>query len=428
MTRHRERTKDEPFRLQTASGIHTLDIAVANSFWRRFRGLMLAPQLAENSGLLITRCDSVHCAFMRQSIDVVYLDCEGRVLKCVPHLKPWRASFSGAGRDAQGRRHVRARHTLELAAGAIARLGIQAGDRLLHPSLGEIAVPAQVPVAAPSGAQRGSAMIEFVVVGPILTLIGLGLVQYSMLFFAKNQLNHAAFVAARAGSLGHANINTVTDAYTRALVPLYGGASNVPGVAAKAVELKARLTADAAMPFAQVQLLNPTKESFDDFGNNAALMAKYNTNGKRVIPNSGLAYKGQSLGATSGQTIQDANLIKLRIMHAYEPKIPIVKTVFSAWLKARDPKTNANYTRYVQSGYIPVVTNVTLHMQSDAIEGSPVSTPGNGNNGTPTNPGDPPEGTDPPPDCNGIGCNPPADPVDPGTPCTGTDCPVCPAG
>lgn len=410
---------DGPFELHTAGAVHALQIRVAASFWARFRGLMLAPPLAPDAGLLLLKCDSVHCAFMRQSIDVVYLDADGVVLKCVPHLKPWRASLSGAGRDAQGQRHARARHTLELAAGTIARLGIAAGDRAVHPALRRLPAPAAR--AVPVHAQRGAALVEFVVVGPLLTLIGLAMLQQSMMFFAKNQLNHATFMAARAGSLGHANLATVKKAYAAALVPLYGGGTNAAELAASL----AKATTEVAL--ADVEILNPTAESFADFGNNPELQQKYGTGSKRVIPNTGLGFKGTGVGGTSGQSIQDANLIKVRITHGYEPKIPIVSTVYLAYLRAGDPGTNPRYTALLAAKRIPVVTNVTLQMQSDAIEGTPVSTPGTGNNGNPSNPGDPPD-TGTLPDCHGIGCNPPPDPVDPNTPCTGPNCPVCTGG
>lgn len=35
------------------------------------------------------------------------------------------------------------------------------------------------------------------------------------------------------------------------------------------------------------------------------------------------------LRAASGQRIQDANLIKLRITHGYEPKIPLIRTIYT---------------------------------------------------------------------------------------------------
>src|SRR5207253_305834 len=94
----------------------------------------LRPPLAADAGLLLCDCPSVHTAFMRFAIDVVYLDRDGVVLKCVPGLRPWRASAGRAGRDDHGRRYPRPAHTLELAAGSIARWGIRPGDRLQHPA------------------------------------------------------------------------------------------------------------------------------------------------------------------------------------------------------------------------------------------------------------------------------------------------------
>jgi hypothetical protein len=44
-------------------------------------------------GLLLRSCSSVHTFCMSYSIAVVYLDCDCRVLRVVPELKPWRASM-----------------------------------------------------------------------------------------------------------------------------------------------------------------------------------------------------------------------------------------------------------------------------------------------------------------------------------------------
>jgi len=398
---------DHTILLHTATGAHPLRIALADGFWSRLRGLMLAPPLAPSAGLLLTRCASVHCAFMRQAIDVVYLDADGVVLACVPRLRPWRASA-----------HRGARHTLELAAGAIDRLGIRPGDRLAHPGLARRNAP-----RLRARAQSGIAMVEFIVVGPMLTLIGLGILQYAMIFFAKNQVNHATFMAARAGTMDHANLATIKAEYLKALVPMYGGGTGPDEITASLAKATTDINANNV---ARIRMLNPTAESFADW-KEPKLAVKYNTGGKRVIPNANLSAKDQTVGPTSGQTIYDANLLKLRILHGYEPKIPVARTVFVAYLKAMDPGNDPEYTALVQAGRIPLTINVTMHMQSDAIEQTPESAPGAGNNGTPTNPGDPPVSQNPLPTCTGIGCMP-HDPVDPGTPCTGNDCPVCSGG
>jgi outer membrane protein OmpA-like peptidoglycan-associated protein len=231
--------------------------------------------------------------------------------------------------------------------------------------------------SAPRHPQRGATMLEFTVVGSVLTLLGLGLVQYGLVFFAKNQMNHAAFMAARAASMEHASLQHAKAAYIKAMVPLYGGGRNdgelIESLARAQTDIEAHTT---------FELLNPTKESFADF-NDPGLQATvgkgkgpYGSNA-RVIPQGGLSLRSGAVNPNSGQNIQDANLLKIRITQGYEPKLPLMKPIFGE--------------------RIPIVTVATLHMQSDAIEPeNPVSSPGTGNNGTPVDP-NPPQPADPPP-------------------------------
>ena len=99
-----------------------LQIDTATGFWRRFVGLMLTPGLAPDHALLIPRCPSVHTCFMRYPLDLAYLDVNGRVVKLVERLRPWRASFGGPA----------ATQVLELAGGGIEQHAIKLGDYLVH--------------------------------------------------------------------------------------------------------------------------------------------------------------------------------------------------------------------------------------------------------------------------------------------------------
>lgn len=441
--------------LHTSTGSFPLRINVARTFFSRLCGLMLKLPLQPNDGLLLTRCPSVHTAFMRYPIDIVYLDRAGRVLRCVAGLKPWRVTFSNTGKDGCGKRNVPAAHTLELAADTVSRLNIQPGDRLqcalwesddgntasanpVRPgvcseSAGREAIDATERIHLTN--QRGATMIEFAVVGPVITLLGLAVLQYGMLFFAKNQINHASFMAARAGAMGNADPGLVQTAYAKALVPLYGGGSSLAELEETFLKVKADIEVNA-----DVVLLNPTRESFDDW-NDPALQDALGES-RRVIPNGGLAFKNpDSIGATSGQSIHDANLIKLRITHGYEPKVPFMKHLYTRYLQWMDTASDLAYTRMVAQGRIPVVTHVTLQMQSNAIETNGLlSSPGSGNNGTPSDPGDPPSTDTPPPDCLTAGCTVDVMPVTPNQPggddtdgggaddgggCAGGDCPAC---
>jgi uncharacterized membrane protein (UPF0127 family) len=92
---------------------------LADSAPARLKGLLGRRSLPSNEGVLLRPAGSVHTAFMRFPIDVVFLDRDLAVLDVVPELVPWRAA---------GRRGAKA--VLELAAGEAVRRGLRPGDRL----------------------------------------------------------------------------------------------------------------------------------------------------------------------------------------------------------------------------------------------------------------------------------------------------------
>ena len=94
-------------------------LLVADSPLARMRGLLGRRTLPSGEGLLLRPAGSVHTAFMRFPIDVVFLDRDGGVVGIAPELRPWRAA---------GRRGARA--VLELPAGECERRGLRTGDRL----------------------------------------------------------------------------------------------------------------------------------------------------------------------------------------------------------------------------------------------------------------------------------------------------------
>jgi len=109
------------FRVEGApAGAPFLRAEAADTFGRRFLGLMGRSRLAPGRGLLLEPCSSVHMCFMRFAIDVIYLDGEDRVMKVAENLWPWLGLSLCPG----------ARSALEVTAGEAARLGIEKGCRL----------------------------------------------------------------------------------------------------------------------------------------------------------------------------------------------------------------------------------------------------------------------------------------------------------
>jgi uncharacterized protein len=92
---------------------------LAETPFARMRGLLGRSGLSSGEGLLLRPAGSVHTAFMRFTIDVVFLDRDSRVLKVAAELAPWRTA---------GCRGARA--VLELPAGEANRQGLRPGVSL----------------------------------------------------------------------------------------------------------------------------------------------------------------------------------------------------------------------------------------------------------------------------------------------------------
>lgn len=60
----------------------------ADSFFRRFMGLMFRKSIPEDYALHITPCNQIHMLNMRFAIDAVYVDKSGRVIKVDEDVKP----------------------------------------------------------------------------------------------------------------------------------------------------------------------------------------------------------------------------------------------------------------------------------------------------------------------------------------------------
>lgn len=92
---------------------------VADRALARMRGLLGRKSLPAGEGLLLRPAPSIHTAFMRFPIDVIFLDRDLQVVKVVETLDPWRVTSAR-----------RAHAALELTAGEAAVRGVEIGDSL----------------------------------------------------------------------------------------------------------------------------------------------------------------------------------------------------------------------------------------------------------------------------------------------------------
>ena len=92
---------------------------LAETALSRCRGLLGRSGLSSGEGMLLRPTSSVHTAFMRFAIDVVFLDRADRVLKVANDLGPWRMAGCRGARAA-----------LEPPAGEARRRGLRPGVSL----------------------------------------------------------------------------------------------------------------------------------------------------------------------------------------------------------------------------------------------------------------------------------------------------------
>ncbi len=109
-------------RIENASrgGQLAANARVANRVWSRMVGLLGRSKLSLGEGLVIAPGSAIHTFFMRMSIDVVFVDKNGEVVKTAINVKPFRMVACP----------LRTRYTLELPVGVIEQTQTAVGDRI----------------------------------------------------------------------------------------------------------------------------------------------------------------------------------------------------------------------------------------------------------------------------------------------------------
>ena len=94
-------------------------VEVAVTRRARRKGLLGRDGLGASCALILAPCAAIHTMFMRFDIDAVFVDDDGRAVKVVRSMAPWRIAAD-----------VSAHAVVELAAGSLSEGDITIGDRL----------------------------------------------------------------------------------------------------------------------------------------------------------------------------------------------------------------------------------------------------------------------------------------------------------
>lgn len=102
-------------------------VARANHFWTRLKGLLGRSSIAEDEGLLIEPCNSVHCLGMKFNIGVVFLSKDHQVLHLIEDMPPGKLSPVIKG----------SKKVLEMHPVRLRQAGLKLGDQLVFEPVGQ---------------------------------------------------------------------------------------------------------------------------------------------------------------------------------------------------------------------------------------------------------------------------------------------------
>jgi len=237
---------------------------------------------------------------------------------------------------------------------------------------------------------RGQAMTEYIIVFPVMLVLIFGTLQFALLYQAKIQLNYAAFEAARSGALNNAKRWSLDVGVVRGLAPLHTHGKGRNWLRWARSKVWDQINANP--PLIDVEILNPSDAAFTSHG--------IDEDGETVIPNDNLMYRDSRPKGNppTSISIQDANLLKIRVLYCVEMQVPFVNRMINALLRVGTPppapatpsgtvatgqlsawtNTSAGYTappasfeqtclQRTPQSHIPIMSEATIRMQSAPI-------------------------------------------------------------
>jgi hypothetical protein len=177
-------------------------------------------------------------------------------------------------------------------------------------------------------------MTEFLVVFPCVILLVFGIIQCALLYQVRSTLNYATLLAARAGALHNGDPARMRAALATGLAPLFARDTTLVDYARAVAE--ANLQTAAAASLVDLAVLNPQRAALADFGR-----PRIDGVAGRELPADTLNYRNPAPGAASGVSIQDANILHVRVSYCARLIVPVLDRVIYAAVNALTPASAA---------------------------------------------------------------------------------------
>lgn len=203
--------------------------------------------------------------------------------------------------------------------------------------------------ADPVKAAAGNALVETLIALPLVLWLGMAALQWALIMNARTAIAYGLNEAGRAGSVAHADQSAIDLGLARGLAPFLFGAADPGSQQANVGRAQAHLTAGKSAGWVTLRQISPTDASFSDWAE-AALGPDGEPDAAQLeIPNDNLRYRMRAdrpkggvdgyrgeepIGAASGQTLLDANLLKLELVYGVPMTVPFIGRL-TAWVLAQ---------------------------------------------------------------------------------------------
>lgn len=182
------------------------------------------------------------------------------------------------------------------------------------------------------GVQNGQSATEFLVIFPVLVFLVFGVIQFALLYQARATLNHATLLAARAGAMHNGDQGDMRTALTTGLTPLFASSADAAGYG---VAYGKALIETTAL-YTKIEVLNPTPAAMNDFGR-----TRLDGISGKELPNDTLAYRTTTPGSNSKISVQDANILHVRVTYCARLIVPVIDRVLFSAVNALTPANAA---------------------------------------------------------------------------------------
>ena len=198
---------------------------------------------------------------------------------------------------------------------------------------------AGAPPVGPFHGESGATMVELLLALPVVLLLGLGIAQFMLVYQAKHALDYALTQAARQGAVSHASGDSIRDGLAVGLVPYLYGAGDWNQLLLAEARATEHVEQGLSAGWIRLRQRAPTLESFADWAEPAldpmgdpipgvVEIANDNLDSRRLRmqPLSGIAGErlSEPIGQLSGQTLADANLLRLELIYGVRLVVPVV--------------------------------------------------------------------------------------------------------